>query len=54
MRKITYLKAINEALDEAMSENPKVFLLGEDIGVYGGGFGATAGLLEKYGEKTRS
>ncbi|MBP2098026.1 alpha-ketoacid dehydrogenase subunit beta [Enterococcus rivorum] len=51
MRKITYLKAINEALEEAMAKNPKVFLLGEDIGVYGGGFGATAGLLEKYGEK---
>lgn len=51
MKKITYLKAINQALDEAMAENQKVFLLGEDIGVYGGGFGATAGLLEKYGEK---
>lgn len=51
MRKITYLQAINEALDEALANDPKVFLLGEDIGIYGGGFGATTGLLEKYGKE---
>lgn len=49
MRSITYLEAVNEALDEALDADPKVFLLGEDIGVYGGGFGATHGLQEKYG-----
>ncbi|WP_086347888.1 alpha-ketoacid dehydrogenase subunit beta [Candidatus Enterococcus clewellii] len=49
MRSITYLEAVNEALDEALQADPKVFLLGEDIGVYGGGFGATQGLQEKYG-----
>lgn len=48
-RKITYLQAINEALDEAMAEDQRVFLIGEDIGVYGGGFGATKGLEAKYG-----
>ncbi|MGM0217105.1 alpha-ketoacid dehydrogenase subunit beta [Enterococcus sp. AZ126] len=50
MRSITYLKAINEALDEALANDACVFLLGEDIGVYGGGFGATQGLQEKYGK----
>lgn len=49
MRKITYLQAINEALDEALAHDSSVYLLGEDIGVYGGGFGATKGLQEKYG-----
>ncbi|WP_321387978.1 alpha-ketoacid dehydrogenase subunit beta [uncultured Enterococcus sp.] len=49
MRAITYLEAVNEALDEALQDDPKVFLLGEDIGVYGGGFGATHGLQKKYG-----
>lgn len=51
MRTITYLKAINEALDEALAQDDHVFLLGEDIGIYGGGFGATQGLQEKYGDK---
>lgn len=51
MRERTYLAAINEALDEALAEDETVFLLGEDIGIYGGGFGATKGLAEKYGEK---
>lgn len=49
MREITYLAAINEALDEALAEDDRVFLMGEDIGLYGGGFGATKGLVEKYG-----
>ena len=45
----TYLDAINAALHDAMAADPSVFCLGEDIGVYGGAFGATAGLLEKFG-----
>ncbi|MGG5340854.1 alpha-ketoacid dehydrogenase subunit beta [Enterococcus sp. AZ192] len=49
MRTITYLQAVNEALDEALAQDERVFLLGEDIGIYGGGFGATQGLQEKYG-----
>lgn len=51
MRTITYLQAINEALDEALAQDERVFLLGEDIGIYGGGFGATHGLQEKYGQQ---
>ncbi|MCX6384218.1 MAG: alpha-ketoacid dehydrogenase subunit beta [Actinobacteria bacterium] len=49
MREIEYREAIKEACIEEMDRNPKVFLLGEDIGVYGGAFRAYKGLLEKYG-----
>ena len=49
MREIFYLDAISEALSQAMSEDPRIFLIGEDIGVYGGAFGVTLGLLEKFG-----
>jgi len=48
-RSITYAEAIREALDGAMASDDAVFLMGEDIGVYGGAFGVTTGLLEKYG-----
>lgn len=51
MREITYLAAINEALDEALAEDERIFLMGEDIALYGGGFGATKGLVQKYGAK---
>jgi 2-oxoisovalerate dehydrogenase E1 component beta subunit len=47
---VTYLEAISEALDEEMSHDPRVFLLGEDIGPYGGAFRITEGFQEKYGE----
>jgi len=43
------LEAIREALEEEMRRDPAVVLIGEDIGVYGGAFKATAGLLEKFG-----
>ncbi|HET6329769.1 MAG TPA: transketolase C-terminal domain-containing protein [Holophagaceae bacterium] len=46
----TYLDAIRQAIHDAMAADASVFCLGEDIGVYGGAFGATAGLLEKFGE----
>ncbi len=49
MAVITYIEAIRQALDEEMTRDERVFLLGEDIGVYEGAFKATAGLLEKYG-----
>jgi len=45
----TYLEAIREGLWEEMERDPDVFLLGEDIGVYGGAFKVTAGFLEKFG-----
>src|SRR5215207_10256652 len=46
----TYLDAIREALLEEMRRDPKVFVLGEDVGPYGGAFGVTQGLYEEFGE----
>ena len=47
---VTYLEAISQALDEEMSQDERVFLLGEDIGPYGGAFRVTEGFQQKYGE----
>ena len=49
MREITYVEAVREALSQAMAADDRVFLIGEDIGVYGGAFGATAGLIQQFG-----
>lgn len=49
MAETTYLEAIRQALLEEMDRDPAVVLLGEDVGVYGGAFKATAGLLERFG-----
>jgi pyruvate dehydrogenase E1 component beta subunit len=49
-RVITYTEAIREALDQEMQKDEKVYLMGEDIGVWGNLFGCTKGLLEKYGK----
>jgi len=49
MSEITMLEAIREALFEEMERDPAVVALGEDIGVYGGAFKVTEGLLAKYG-----
>jgi 2-oxoisovalerate dehydrogenase E1 component beta subunit len=49
MAQLTYLDAIRQALLEEMDRDPAVLLIGEDIGVYGGAFKATAGLLERFG-----
>jgi 2-oxoisovalerate dehydrogenase E1 component beta subunit len=49
-RELTYLEAIREALAEEMRRDPKVFILGEDVGPYGGAFGVTQGLHEEFGE----
>ncbi len=46
---VTMVEAIRAALDEEMQRDPTVVLIGEDIGVYGGAFKATEGLLAKYG-----
>lgn len=51
MREITYAEAVREALSEAMRENPDVFMLGEDIGIYGGAFGVSRGMAEEFGEE---
>ena len=47
---LTYLDAIRQGIWEEMERDPSVFLLGEDIAVYGGAFKVTAGMLEKFGE----
>ena len=51
MTEITYLEAIRQALIEEMERDPNVFILGEDIGAYGGAFKVTDGLLAKFGEQ---
>jgi 2-oxoisovalerate dehydrogenase E1 component beta subunit len=48
---MTYLEAIRQGLWEEMERDPDVFLLGEDIGVYGGAFKMTAGMLDHFGER---
>lgn len=49
-REISYLEAIREALAEEMRRDAKVFVLGEDVGAYGGAFGVTQGLFDEFGE----
>lgn len=49
-RTINMLEAINEALSQEMERDDRVFILGEDIGLSGGVFKVTAGLLDKFGE----
>ena len=49
-KELSYLEAIREALFEEMRRDPKVFVLGEDVGVYGGAFGVTQGLYDEFGE----
>ena len=49
-KELSYLEAIREALAEEMRRDPRVFVLGEDVGAYGGAFGVTQGLYEEFGE----
>src|SRR6202049_3245047 len=49
-KELTYLEAIREALAEEMRRDPKVFVLGEDVGAYGGAFGVTQGLHDEFGD----
>ncbi|KYO65249.1 alpha-ketoacid dehydrogenase subunit beta [Thermovenabulum gondwanense] len=46
-----YIEALREGLREEMLRDSSVFLIGEDIGVYGGAFGVTKGLVQEFGEK---
>lgn len=50
-RKLTTAKAIVEGISQQMEADPSVFVLGEDVGAYGGIFSSTTGLLEKFGPK---
>ena len=49
MAVVTYIQAITDALHEELKRDPSVFLLGEDIGQYGGAFRVTQGFLEEFG-----
>ena len=51
MKEIMYWQAINEAFIEEMDRDPKVFIMGEDVAIYGGAYAVTRGLYEKYGEE---
>ncbi len=48
---MTYLEAVRQGIREEMVRDPDVFLMGEDIGIYGGAFKITAGMLDEFGEK---
>ncbi len=48
-RTLTYLEALREAMWQAMEEDERVFLMGEDVGEYGGAFGVSRGMLEAFG-----
>lgn len=50
MTEVTYLEAIRQAMWDEMERDPRVILLGEDVGLYGGAFKVTAGFLEKFGK----
>ena len=49
MKKMTYREAVRGALREALRRDPRVFLMGEDVGRYGGAFAVSHGLLEEFG-----
>jgi pyruvate dehydrogenase E1 component beta subunit len=51
MRKITYREAVREALKEALERDERVFLMGEDVGRYGGAYACSKGLLQEFGEQ---
>jgi pyruvate dehydrogenase E1 component beta subunit len=46
---MTYREAVRSAMREAMRADPRVFLMGEDVGKYGGAFAVSHGLLEEFG-----
>jgi len=51
MRELSCAEAIREALRQEMERDERVFIIGEDVGVYGGAFGVTLGLVEEFGEE---
>src|SRR5689334_10752275 len=50
VRELSYAEAIREALGQAMEADPRVFLFGEDVGVYGGAFGVSSDLFHRFGK----
>ena len=51
MREITYREALREAIAEEMARDDRVFLMGEEVGHYGGAYKVSQGLLERFGER---
>lgn len=51
VRTLTYREAVREGMRDAMHYDERVFLMGEDVGRYGGGFGVSLGMLEEFGEE---
>jgi acetoin:2,6-dichlorophenolindophenol oxidoreductase subunit beta len=51
MKEMTYANAINLAMTEEMRRDENVFLMGEDVGLYGNAFGVTVGMFEEFGEE---
>jgi pyruvate dehydrogenase E1 component beta subunit len=51
MRRISYREAVKEALQDALRSDQRVFLMGEDVGRYGGSYGCSKGLLAEFGEE---
>jgi pyruvate dehydrogenase E1 component beta subunit len=51
MSEKTYAQAIKEAMSEEMRRDENVFLMGEDVGLYGGAFGVSVGMFEEFGEE---
>ena len=49
MREITYKEAVREAMVEEIRRYEDIIFLGEDIGIYGGGFGVSVGMIEEFG-----
>lgn len=49
MRELTYAEALREGIRQVMEQDESVFVIGEDVGLYGGAFGVTAGLFEQFG-----
>lgn len=48
-REMTYSEAVREAMAQAMTEDDRVFLMGEDVGLYGGAFGVENDLIDRFG-----
>ncbi len=51
MSEITYAQAIKDAMSEEMRRDENVFLMGEDVGLYGGAFGVSVGMFQEFGEE---
>jgi pyruvate dehydrogenase E1 component beta subunit len=49
--RVTYREAVKQGIREALSTDPRVFLMGEDVGKYGGCFAVSKGLLDEFGEE---